>query len=40
MKAAGKGELAWQPRGIANGVHFVKMETLGGKTTQRVLLVR
>ena len=38
--AAGKGELVWQPKGIANGVYFIKLETPDGKTTQRALLVR
>jgi hypothetical protein len=37
---AGRGELVWQPRGIANGVYFVKLETPDGKVTQRALLVR
>ena len=40
MKSAGKGELVWQPKGIANGVYFVELETPDGKTTQRALLVR
>jgi subtilisin family serine protease len=38
--AAGKGELVWQPKGIANGVYFIKLETPDGKATQRALLVR
>jgi hypothetical protein len=40
VKAAGKGELVWQPRGMANGIYFVKPETSDGKTTRRALLVR
>jgi hypothetical protein len=38
--AVGHGELMWQPRNLANGVYFVKLETPDAKVTQRALLVR
>jgi hypothetical protein len=38
--AAGRGEVSWRPKGIANGVYFVKLETPDGNTTRRALFVR
>jgi hypothetical protein len=37
---AGRGELVWQPRDLADGVYFVKLETPDSNITERVLLVR
>jgi serine protease AprX len=37
---AGRGELVWQPTGLANGVYFVRGEMPDGSLTQRALLAR
>ncbi|MEO0085475.1 MAG: S8 family serine peptidase [candidate division WOR-3 bacterium] len=38
--AAGAGEVTWRTHGLASGVYFIKLETPGGKATERALLVR
>ncbi len=37
---AGRSVVAWQPRGLAGGVYFIKLAGPGLETTQRALLLR
>jgi hypothetical protein len=38
--AAGAGEVMWQPKNVAGGVYFIRVETPDGNATRRALLVR
>jgi hypothetical protein len=38
--AAGRRELTWEPRSLAAGVYFLRLETAAGVETRPVLLTR
>ena len=37
---AGRGEAVWQPRHLADGVYFIRVETAEGAGILRVVLIR